>query len=78
MNREDLKNFVEEACKEINEGKPIEEQITGFKASNGYIYRFLRRHRIVIRDQTSTGQKIPENAREMAVRFFEFNKKWFD
>ncbi|RWR99058.1 pogo transposable element with KRAB domain-like protein, partial [Dinothrombium tinctorium] len=43
-----------------------------FKASNGWLERFLKRNNISMRQATSIGQKIPANASELARSFLKF------
>lgn len=45
---------------------------TDFKASNGWIYRFLKRFDVSLRAPTSVGQKDPADARQQALDFFEY------
>ena len=42
-----------------------------FKASAGWLYKFMARNQLVNRRVTSVGQKMPDNARELAIDYFE-------
>ncbi|RWS23637.1 pogo transposable element with KRAB domain-like protein [Leptotrombidium deliense] len=52
------------------------QERSAFSASNGWINRFLNRHDLTLRTATSIGQKIPVNAKELAVNFLEFIKDY--
>ncbi len=43
-----------------------------FKASNGWLTRFISRYNISSKAVTSVGQKIPENAKELSINFFDY------
>ena len=38
--------------------------------------RFINRHILSSRSPTSVGQKIPANAKELALKFFDYVKQW--
>ena len=42
-----------------------------FLASDGWLRRFLKRNKIIFRRATSVGQKIPDNAPELAEAFLD-------
>ena len=42
-----------------------------FKASNGWLRGFVKRNRLSSKTATSVGQKVPANAKEMILEFFE-------
>lgn len=65
-----IKAQAEEILRTENENKEFEA--TDFKASNGWLERFLHRHNIVSRSMTSIGQKVPDNANELCEKFYEF------
>jgi transposase-like protein len=46
------------------------ERTIDFKASNGWLDRFLSRHGLTCRSVTSQGQKIPSNAKSLHRTFF--------
>ena len=43
-----------------------------FHISNGWLKRFQHRHNLTCRSVTSVGQKIPPNAKDLAMSIFEF------
>ena len=43
-----------------------------FSASNGWLQKFLRRQQFTVRWVTSTRQKIPDNARELAENYLSY------
>lgn len=47
----------------------LELNIQNFCASNGYISRFLSRNLITLRNGTSVGQKLPQDAKRLACNF---------
>ncbi|RWS20470.1 pogo transposable element with KRAB domain-like protein, partial [Leptotrombidium deliense] len=47
-----------------------------FSASNGWIDRFLNRHGLCMRTATSVGQKVPINAKELAMNFLQYIKNY--
>lgn len=66
-----IKTQAEEILKTQNNSEESINDID-FKASNGWLERFLNRHNIVSRSVTSIGQKVPDNAKELCEKFFEF------
>ena len=74
----DIREFAKKACEEINKDRPVQDQFLDFKASPGYAYRFIQRNQLACRAATSVGQKIPPNAKQLALAFFDYNKNWFE
>ena len=69
--------MTDKALIEYNELKRTStEPIADFKASSGWMTGFIDRNKIISRTPTSVGQKIPENARELALNFFEYIERW--
>jgi hypothetical protein len=48
-----------------------------FKASNGWLFNFLRRNRFVLRRITTTGRELPENAIDTILSFIADMEKTF-
>jgi hypothetical protein len=48
-----------------------------FQFSNGWLNRFIKRHNLTSRAITSIGQKVPENAKQLAESYFEFLNQQF-
>ena len=53
----------------IEKYSEIHEGVT-FSASNGWLYRFLKRHGFTERRATSIGQKIPSHGKQLALNYF--------
>lgn len=76
VSQEDFIEYAKEAVKVINESRSVDEQITDLQASKGWVARFINRHKLSSRSPTSVGQKIPANAKELALKFFDYVKQW--
>ena len=55
----------------------LEEPGDTFHASNGWLHRFMKRHRLSTRTVTTEGQKIPADAADKAREFIECSKWLF-
>jgi hypothetical protein len=71
----DIKQFSIEALEDLKIERPVCKELN-FRASNGWRYGFKQRNNIVLREATSVGQKIPDNAKEIALEFFDYNNEW--
>ena len=57
-------NAIRDKARELI--KDVYPEVQDFKASSGWCYRFMKRNNLVERRVTSVGQKVPENAKELA------------
>lgn len=65
--------WITQVAREEAEKMGIDEN--AFKASKGWIYRFLKRYDMSLRTSTTVGQKEPDDAREQALQFFHYFSK---
>ncbi|RWS00839.1 pogo transposable element with KRAB domain-like protein, partial [Dinothrombium tinctorium] len=54
----------------------IHKERSDFSASNGWLQKFLIRNDLSMRRATSIGQKIPENAPQLALSFIDYIKEY--
>lgn len=55
--------------------KSYADRSNQFKASNGWLEKFLKRSKLSMRQATSIGQKIPNNVKDIISNFFEYIRK---
>jgi hypothetical protein len=65
-------DYIKAQAKKLFKEVYPDEDFENFKASNGWLQRFMVRHSITFRCVTSQGQKIPSNAKLLAEQFLTF------